>query len=39
MQNQMIAMNSVANLSSADRREAVFLNTWGKLTVYQIPVI
>lgn len=28
MQNQMMAMKRVANLSSADRRDATFLNTW-----------
>lgn len=30
MQNQMMAMKSVENLSSADRRDATFLNTWKK---------
>lgn len=35
MQNQMMAMNSVANLSSADRRDATFLNTCKKICMHQ----
>lgn len=33
MQNQMMAMNRVANLSSADTRDATFLSTWDKHAV------
>lgn len=31
MQNQMMAMKSVANLSSADSRDAMFLRTCSKI--------
>lgn len=39
MQNQMVAMKSVANFSSADRSDATLRNTWKEyayLYIYEI---
>lgn len=34
MQNQMMAMKRVANLSSAEKRDATFFSTWDQTQIH-----